>query len=351
LTPFDFAEISARILAWYDKAGRSLPWRRTGDPYRIWISEIMLQQTGVAAVIPYYERFLARFPGIESLAASSVEEVVELWAGLGYYSRARNLHGAARRIMEKHAGVFPSDVAGLQSLPGIGRSTAGAISSIAFGRKAPILDANVRRVLARLFAVEDDPRASAAEKRLWRWADALTPADRPGDYAQAIMDLGATLCVPRRPACERCPLEGLCQARDLGIEGEIPRRRVKKAVPTVSQIALLIGCNGKLLVRRRPLEGMLGGLWEFPSGAVPDGRTPDQTAAALLRDLGFCGAPEAAGGVAHAYSHFKLDLHLFRAAASEAFHIAEGGESLWLAPAELAEWPLHGAHRKALPLL
>lgn len=349
--PFDPAEISSRLLGWYGRAGRDLPWRRTRDPYRIWVSEIMLQQTGVVAVVPYYERFLASFPDVASLAAAPVEEVVEAWAGLGYYSRARNLHAAARRVVELHGGIFPADLHELQKLPGVGRSTAGAIVSIAFDRKGPILDGNVRRVLVRLYALEEDPRSSSAEKKLWKWADALTPDDRPHDYAQAIMDLGATLCTPRNPSCQRCPFEGLCRARTLGIQGELPRRRPGKKVPTVQQVALLLCRDGRFLVRRRPLAGMLGGLWEFPCISVAAGETPEESALSLARDLGGTGEPRSAGGIVHAYSHFRLDLRLFRTPAGPPTLVAEGEESRWLTPSDLAGFPLHGAHRKSLPLL
>ncbi|HXV22573.1 MAG TPA: A/G-specific adenine glycosylase, partial [Desulfuromonadales bacterium] len=220
--PFAPAEAARCLLAWYGREGRDLPWRRTRDPYRIWLSEIMLQQTGVSSVIPYYERFLVAYPTVEALAQDKVEEVIELWAGLGYYLRARNLHAAARAVVERHRGTFPADLAALQALPGGGRSTAGAILSIAFDIPAPILDGNVRRVLCRLFALAEDPRGPAAERKLWAWAEVLTPADRPHDYAQAIMDLGATLCTPKNPDCPRCPLAALCQARAQGLERELP---------------------------------------------------------------------------------------------------------------------------------
>ncbi len=213
---FDPAEISPLLLAWYAKAGRDLPWRRSRDPYRVWLAEIMLQQTGVTTVIPYYARFLDRFPHVGALAEAALDEVIALWAGLGYYSRARNLHATAQHVMTEHGGAFPADLAALTALPGIGRSTAGAILSIAFDRKAPILDGNVRRVLARLFALREEPRRPAAEKQLWAWAEALTPPERPHDYAQAIMDLGATVCTPRRPACDRCPLAALCRGKGSG---------------------------------------------------------------------------------------------------------------------------------------
>jgi A/G-specific adenine glycosylase len=349
--PEDGPAIAPLLLAWYGRAGRDLPWRKTRDPYRIWLSEIMLQQTGVAAVIPYYERFLASFPAVAALAAAPVETVIELWAGLGYYSRARNLHAAARRVVAEHGGLFPQSLEGLTALPGIGRSTAGAILSIAFDRPAPILDGNVRRVLCRLFAWADDPRSAGAEKQLWVWAAALTPADRSHDYAQAIMDLGATVCTPRVPACERCPLAALCQGQTLGIAAELPRRRAKKAAPTQLQVALLVECGGRFLVRRRPLAGMLAGLWEFPGGPVPGGLPAERAAARLWQELGGEGEPTFAGGVDHTYSHFKLDLRLYRVAAPMAPRVAEGPESRWLTAGELADCPLHGAHKKALALI
>jgi A/G-specific adenine glycosylase len=302
-------------------------------------------------VIPYYEKFLERFPDVAALAAAPVEEVVELWAGLGYYSRARNLHAAACRVAGEHGGRFPATLEELTALPGIGRSTAGAILSIAFDLPAPILDGNVRRVLCRLFAWRDDPRSSAAEKQLWAWAEALTPLERPHDYAQAIMDFGATLCVPRSPACERCPLGEICRGRALGIAAELPRRRSRKTIPTRVQVALLLERDGRLLVRRRPLSGMLGGLWEFPSMEVPTGGDPAFAGGRLVEELGGRDEPQLAGGVEHVYSHFKLDLHLYRAVASEVLQVAEGTEFRWLNRTELADCPLHGAHKKALALL
>jgi A/G-specific adenine glycosylase len=348
--PFDPHEVSARLLVWYGQAGRDLPWRHSSDPYSVWLSEIMLQQTGVVAVIPYYQRFLARFPDVAALAAAPVDDIIALWAGLGYYSRARNLHTAARLIVQEYGGVFPADLDRLTSLPGVGRSTAGAILSIAFARKAPILDGNVRRVLARLFALEENPRSREAEKRLWVWAEALTPEDNPHDYAQAIMDLGATLCVPRRPACMRCPLEDLCQARQQGREGELPVPQTKKKVPEVMQVALLVDRDNRFLVRKRPLAGMLGGLWEFPGASVPAGSAPEEAAAVFWRESGGEGELEFIGGITHAYSHFRLDLRLYRGKSTGPARVGEE-ESLWLTMDELTGWPLHGAHKKALPLI
>ncbi len=349
--PFHPSEISSRLLAWYAKAGRDLPWRHTRDPYKIWLSEIMLQQTGVKAVIPYYHRFLDRFPDVRTLSAASVDEVISLWAGLGYYSRARNLHVAAKVVMEENGGEFPCSLENLQGLPGVGRSTAGAILSIAWNQKTPVLDGNVRRVLARLFALEEDPRSSAGEKKLWGWAEALTPEDRPHDYAQAIMDLGALLCLPRRPACDRCPLEGLCRSRALGLAQEIPRRRSRKPVPTRTQIALILCRADRHLVFKRPLEGMLGGLWEFPARTVSSEQSPESAAAALLCEFGGSGEPDFAGGIDHAYSHFRLVLRLYRCNLEKSHRVEEEGERRWLTTEELEQWPLHGAHKKVLPLL
>ncbi|OGR32280.1 MAG: A/G-specific adenine glycosylase [Desulfuromonadales bacterium GWC2_61_20] len=347
----DSPQIAPLLFAWYGRVGRDLPWRHTRAPYRIWLSEIMLQQTTVTAVIPYYQCFLARFPDIGVLAAAAAEEVVEAWAGLGYYSRARNLHAAARQVMELHNGCFPETLEELITLPGIGRSTAGAILAIAHQERGVILDGNVRRVLVRLFALEGDPRSSAAEKQLWLWAESLTPAERADDYAQAIMDLGATCCTPTKPNCPECPLAVHCQAFTQGRQDELPQARAAKAVPTVQQVGLLLADKrGRLLVRRRPMNGLLGGLWEFPTREVLPGATPEASARLLLQELGGSGSVEEAGKVAHAYSHFKLDLRFYRGKAGTAGYVGEG-EHDWLTAAALRELALHGAHKKALKFI
>jgi len=348
--PFNAGEVAERLLAWYGREGRELPWRQTRDPYHIWLSEIMLQQTTVAAVIPYYQAFLQRFPDVATLAAAPVEAVIEQWAGLGYYRRARNLHAAARMVVERFAGRFPAELQQLQELPGIGRSTAGAILSIAFDTAAPILDGNVRRVLCRLCALQLPARSTAAEKLLWSWAEILTPVDRPNDYAQAIMDLGATVCLPRGPLCGVCPLAGLCLANARGLEEELPLSAPKKAIPTVRQVVLAICSDGRYLVLRRPLDGMLGGLWEFPTAQILEGESPLGAAARLATEQGgrLCG--EAVGEGRHVYSHFRLESVLF-AAEGVPERTAEGQESRLVSRAELEALPLHGAHKKLVPLL
>lgn len=349
--PFPPVAVAPLLLAWYGWVGRDLPWRHTRDPYRIWLSEIMLQQTTVAAVIGYYQRFLDRFPDVATLAAAPVEAVIDAWAGLGYYTRARNLHAAAKDVVERHGGVFPSSLEELTTLPGVGRSTAGAIRAIAFGKRGVILDGNVRRVLVRLFALEGDPRSTTAEKQLWSWAETLTPVERADDYAQAIMDLGATCCTPTKPNCSECPLATHCQAFAQGRQEELPQARAKVAVPTVVQVGLLLAdAQGRLLVRRRPLSGLLGGLWEFPTREVLPDSTPERTARLLLKESGGSGEVKESGAVAHAYSHFKLDLRLYRAILAAPERVAEeAGE--WCSPDELRSLSLHGAHKKALKLL
>jgi A/G-specific adenine glycosylase len=345
------AEMSSRLLAWYSRCGRDLPWRKTQDPYRIWLSEIMLQQTGVSTVIPYYERFLAHFPTVLDLAAAPVDRVIELWAGLGYYCRSRNLHAAAQMVAKKYGGEFPAELEELMHLPGVGRSTAGAILSIAFNRKAPILDGNVRRVLCRLYALAEESRSTKADRLLWRWAEDLTPDDMPRNYAQAIMDLGAVVCTPSRPDCRPCPLKDLCQARKLGVEKELPVRRKKKKVPVVTRVALLLIRQGHYLVQKRPLDGMLGGLWEFPGCRVREGQDPAKAAEVLLRALGLKGKLHDVGRVNHAYSHFRLDLRLYQGAVSRNIPMVEKRVHRWLVGSGLADLPLHGAHKKILPLL
>ncbi|MDT8441206.1 MAG: A/G-specific adenine glycosylase [Desulfuromonadales bacterium] len=343
--------IAPLLLAWYGRHGRDLPWRGTRDPYRIWLSEIMLQQTTVAAVIPYYERFLRAFPDVTGLAAAPLTQVLELWAGLGYYSRARNLHRAAQAVVAEHDGVFPATVAALNKLPGIGRSTAGAIVSIAYDRPAPILDGNVRRVLMRLFAWQEDPRSSRAERQLWSWAEQLTPVERAHDYAQAIMDLGATVCTPRNPTCPLCPLRELCRAHALGVATQLPVRRGRKVLPGRAQIALLLAnpC-GEMLVRPRPLQGLLGGMWEFPVAVIENGQEPSTVARRLLADLGLTAELREIGQLQQTYSHFRLDLTVFTGTVGATAHIAEAAGH-WLDPTALADCPLHGVQRKALALL
>jgi len=260
-----------RLLRWFDRHGRkNLPWQRSRTPYRVWLSEIMLQQTQVGTVIPYYREFLRSFPNLKSLAAAPLDRVLAHWSGLGYYARARNLHKAANIIQQQHGGRFPRDLETVTSLPGIGRSTAGAILAFCYEQRHPILDGNVKRVLARALALEQWPGEREAEQRLWQAAEALTPHKRIADYTQAIMDLGATVCTRSKPSCETCPLSNLCAAYASGNPGDYPRLRPKKARASKSAAMLMILNNeGKVLLQQRPPAGIWGGLWSFPQLEMP----------------------------------------------------------------------------------
>ncbi len=305
----------AALIAWYDRHRRNLPWRappgRRPDPYRVWLSEIMLQQTTVATVGPYFDRFVARFPGVSALAAASLDEVLNLWQGLGYYARARNLHACARTVVDRHGGRFPGDVAGLQALPGIGDYTAAAIAAIAFGRPVAAVDGNAERVMARLYAVAEP--LPAAKQRLRALAAALVPAERAGDFAQALMDLGATICTPRRPRCVLCPWREACAARAAGSAESLPVSAAKPERPLRhGTVFWLTRGDGAVLLRRRPETGLLGGMIEVPS--TPWRAAPWSEAEALTTapqpDLAWRRLP---GIVQHGFTHFRLDLAILAA--------------------------------------
>ena len=294
---------AARLIAWQKRAGRNdLPWQRVPDPYRIWLSEIMLQQTQVATVLGYYERFLARFPDLATLAAAPVDAVMQCWSGLGYYSRARNLHRAAGIVMARHDGRLPSGRLELEALPGIGRSTAAAIAVFAHGAREAILDGNVKRVLARQFAVAGVPSERSVEVRLWELAESLLPHRSVARYTQALMDLGATLCTPRAPDCKRCPVAAGCVALARGQVEEFPARRARTRPPERGTVMLIALHAGRVLLERRPDQGLWGGLWSFPEA-------PDEAAALRLLEgrLGLTAREVERGPtLRHAFTHFTL---------------------------------------------
>jgi len=297
---------SARLLAWYERHGRKdLPWQRPRTPYRVWVSEVMLQQTRVETVIPYFERFVARFPDVGALAAAELDEVLRLWSGLGYYARARHLHRAAGLVLERHAGVLPRAIAPLADLPGIGRSTAGAILALAHDERQPILDGNVKRVLARYHEVPGWPGTPRVAAQLWAIAEAHTPHARVADYTQAIMDLGATVCVRRRPACTACPLAEGCGARAAGTVERYPHPRPARPLPVRTTVFVLArNPVGEVLLERRPPLGVWGGLWGLPECA-----NGEAVEAWCLRHLGR--PPRAVRPwppIRHTFSHFHLDI-------------------------------------------
>ncbi len=320
-----------RLLDWHRRHGRhDLPWQQDPAPYRVWISEIMLQQTRVETVIPYYERFMQRFPDVADLAEAPLDDVLALWSGLGYYARARNLHRAARTIQAEHGGRFPNSLEALTALPGIGRSTAGAILSLALGQRHPVLDGNVKRVLARQFAVEGWPGRSAVARRLWTLAEALTPAREAGRYNQAMMDLGATLCTRARPACGRCPLADTCLARERGQTDRLPAPRPRRPLPgRTVQLLVLRDEEGRVLLQRRPPAGIWGGLWSLPE------LEPEEDALRWCRSaLGLEAVHEGALEPRHhGLTHLRLEIlpRLLRAK-NPAACVLEGSETLWYKP-------------------
>ena len=325
LAPQQFQQ---QVLAWFDEFGRhDLPWQQDSNPYRVWVSEIMLQQTQVQTVIHYFERFELAIPTVESLEAASEDEVLHLWTGLGYYARARNLLKSARLISREHGGRFPEQVEELLELPGIGRSTAGAIRSIAFGQPAPILDGNVTRVLARYAAIAGWPGKSSVSKQLWGLAEQLSPEQRADDYSQAMMDLGATLCTRSRPVCERCPLAGSCTANSAGTHADYPGRKPRREMPVKSTAMLIISNpDGEVFLSRRPSQGIWGGLWSFPE-------VEDETAARKLCLDAFGCEPATLNSwepLRHTFSHYHLDIQPLRIELPHATgQVMEGEASLW----------------------
>jgi A/G-specific adenine glycosylase len=271
----EYRSFRRKLIRWYTDRARDLPWRRTTDPYRIWISEIMLQQTTVAAVIPYFERFLARFPQVADLAAADENDVLRLWEGLGYYSRARNLHRAANVIVESHGGRFPANLKSLLSLPGIGRYTAGAIASFAFDLPAPIVEANTLRLYSRLLGYGEDPRSSKGQEILWTFAAAILPKTAPGRINQALMELGATTCTPRLPDCGACPVKVHCRAFHAGTQGTIPLAKQRTVITDVTEVSIAIRKGSQCLLRRRLPGERWAGLWDFVRFEVEHGRNID----------------------------------------------------------------------------
>jgi A/G-specific adenine glycosylase len=347
---------SAAVIGWQRQHGRhTLPWQQTRDAYRIWLSEIMLQQTQVSAVLGYYARFLARFPDVHALAAAPAEDVMAHWSGLGYYTRARNLHACARRIVAEYGGEFPSDPALLATLPGIGRSTAAAIAAFSAGVRAAILDGNVKRVFARVFGVEGYPGAKPVEDLLWLRAEALLPAEGIEAYTQGLMDMGATLCTRARPDCARCPLQARCVAAQQGRQAELPVRKPKKASPEKQALMLIVEQDGKVLLEQRPGKGIWGGLLSLPEAdghqpldapAAPE-RIAAQAVAAGAR-FGTVAGVETLLPLVHVFTHYKLHIQPVRVALDDAIAAPQGHQ--WWELEKLDAAPLPAPVRKLLAL-
>ncbi len=334
-----------RLLEWWDEHGRKdLPWQQDVNPYRVWVSEIMLQQTQVKTVIPYFEKFMASFPDVETLADADLDDVLRHWSGLGYYARARNLHKAACVVRDQHGGSVPTDFDAVTELPGIGRSTAGAILSLACGQRHPILDGNVKRVLARHRAIAGWPGKSAVQQALWETAEVFTPDERVGDFTQAIMDLGATLCTRSSPACERCPVRADCVALANGTIADFPGRKPKKAKPLKATTMLLATTGDAVYLEKRPASGIWGGLWSLPevNGEDPGAWSERVFGAAAA-------AVEPRPVLRHSFSHYDLDIRpLVVRVAGSSRRVADGDNATWYCLDELPPGGIAAPVRKLI---
>lgn len=340
---------SAQMLNWFDLHGRkTLPWQQNRTPYRVWVSEIMLQQTQVSTVIPYFQRFMEHFPEVGDLAQATQDEVLQLWTGLGYYARGRNLHHCSQVIVEQYQGIFPQSIDALIALPGIGRSTAGAIVSQAFNQPAPILDGNVKRVLARFHGIEGWPGQGRIANKLWAFAEQHTPVERAADYTQAMMDLGAMVCTRTKPACSLCPLENNCTATREGVPERYPSKKPKKKLSVKStQFLILQNQQGHILLQQRPPTGIWGGLWGFPE--------LEQDTDALIYCEQRYGSIESSYSwrcFRHTFSHYHLDIHPIHIQLGEVIsQVNDGNKQRWLKPKEWQQVGLAAPVKKLLDTL
>lgn len=350
------SEWAQRLCDWYEHNHRRLPWRESPSPYRVWVSEIMLQQTRVATVVPYFERFLSRFPTIADLATANQESVLKAWEGLGYYARARNLHRAARMVVREFDGELPSDNCELRKLPGLGAYAAAAVASIAFGRAVPAVDGNVLRVVARFQGLDQDVRSARVRREAAGWVSAAMAVCPPATVTQAVMELGALICVPRTPLCSQCPIASFCAALRWERTHQLPVRTPRRTVPHLTVAVAVIPRNRRFLIARRPEEAMLGGLWEFPGGKQEPGESLEQTVVREVREeTGLDVAVQRLlGTVQHAYSHFRVTLSVFRCLPRDGQQprtSAANTDLAWVTLEEIAAYPIPKASHKILALL
>jgi A/G-specific adenine glycosylase len=354
MSPIHPETVRRQLLDWYAVNRRRLPWRETSDPYAIWVSEVMLQQTQVATAIPYYLRFMQRFPTAGRLARADVEEVLKLWEGLGYYSRARNLHRAAGEVIDRFNGRIPDDPAAFQSLPGVGDYIAAAVLSIAFGRVLPVVDGNVKRVLSRLLEMDTPVNRSDAHKTYRVPAGELISPEHPADFNQAIMELGALVCRPKKPLCPSCPLADLCMAHRHGTTDQYPKREARRTVPHRQVAIAVILKKGKMLVVQRKMDGFLGGLWEFPAMPSDNGATEPAAIVAMVRQATglTVDLDRQLTRIRHAYTHFKLtgDVYLCRHVAGRV-RVNGVRSHRWVSLGSLARLPMHKANHKFMKAL
>ncbi len=349
-TPRDFDAERRALAAWFRASARDLPWRSRRDPYTTWLSEIMLQQTRVEQALPYFERFVTRFPDVRSLADASIDDVLRAWEGLGYYSRARNLHRAARDLVQRFDGRFPSDYDSIRTLPGVGAYTAAAIASQAFGLPCAAVDSNVVRVLTRFSADPGDPRRATTRRRIDGLAASMLDPVHPGTHNEALMELGARVCRPRSPRCSECPLSRSCRAFAEGQPEAYPTRVPKRPVPHFDiAVGVLRDASGRLFIQRRPDDAMLGGLWEFPGGKVEPGETPEEACRReIAEELGLrARVGRRLAMIRHAYSHFRITLHAFDCTSADALPPDRpDGTARWVAAESLADYAFPRANRR-----
>jgi A/G-specific adenine glycosylase len=347
-------KIQPSLLRWFRANARDLPWRKNRTPYAVWVSEIMLQQTQVATVIDYFNRFMKRFPTVEKLARAKQDTVLKLWEGLGYYSRGRNLHKAAKLIVSDYGGQLPDTLDELQNIPGIGRYTAGAIASIAFSKPAPILDGNVIRVLCRLFCIDTNPKDTTTKNQLWELADTLVHTKHPGDFNEAVMELGAMVCTPQNPTCPKCPLKSQCQANKTGRQDELPVKQKRKILPHYTIVVGVVFKDNKVLIDKRRQNALLGGLWEFPGGKK---KKEESFKTAVAREVKEETGIDIEVGkrlciVKHTYSHFKITLHAYLCEYKSGTAKTLGCDAIkWIAPKDLTKYAFPAANVKIIRIM
>ncbi len=346
--------IRKALLRWFAENARELPWRQSRDPYAIWVAEIMLQQTRVSTALPYYERFLKRFPTVEKLARARLDSVLKLWEGLGYYSRARNMHRTAQEIVTRFGGRLPQTTEELLTLPGIGRYTAGAIASTAFSERTPMVDGNIERVLCRLFRIKGNRKENAVRKRLWTIAAEILPPDSVGQFNQALMELGSEVCTPRNPRCTDCPVRRVCGARRHDEQDSLPKRTPKKPLPSYPVVVGVIYKGGRILIDKRRPKGLLGGLWEFPGGK----KRPHESLTAALRrevreELAISIRVERPLAVVHhTYTHFRIRMHAFECTClSGEPRCTTCADFKWVRPRDLGRYAFPAANNKIIQIL
>jgi A/G-specific adenine glycosylase len=346
--------IQASLSKWYQQEKRDLPWRNTQDPYCILVSEFMLQQTQVKTVIPYYLRWIKSFPTATALSRAHESSVLKHWEGLGYYSRARNLHRSAKMIVEKFQNQVPDTLDNILKLPGVGRYTAGAVLSIAFDQSIPVLDGNVKRVLSRLFCLKENGANPASENRLWQVAESLMPKDCAGDFNQALMELGATVCLPKKPLCLLCPVSAVCQAKQKGVQEQFPPAKIKTVIKKIEVSAAILKRNGKIYIQQRPKKGLMGGLWEFPGGKLEKGESPeDCLKREILEELGVqITIKQKVLTIKHSYTQFRVTLNVFTCELNRGKIRATCCEQWkWVSLENIDQYPFPAANVKILKYL